>query len=240
MPKILRVKDTLDKFGTKKKMLPDLSNRSVFIAKSGQGKSNLIVNLLLRKEPEFYNDDFDGENIFLISPSAKCDDKLRVLIDAKDIPSSNIFNEYSNDTLLTVYDLIKDEYMERINDKQKPPNYLIVIDDCLTSLKDGGRNNGLERVFVNGRHYNCSCWVTSQYYTKLPAVVRANANALYLFDTSHKELQKIAEEVSSVSTKEFISKFRENMPDKHSFILVDFTKNKQNIYKNQNFDVIKF
>ena len=72
--KILRVKDKLDKFGVKKTITPNLSHRALFIAKSGVGKSNLIVNLLLRAENEFYRDNFDGDNIFLISPSINSDD----------------------------------------------------------------------------------------------------------------------------------------------------------------------
>lgn len=239
--KILRVKDKLDTYGTKKKLLPNISNRSTFIARSGQGKSNLIVNLLLRKEKEFYNDDYNGDDIFLISPSVKCDDKLQILIESKEIPESNIFDYYDNDLLFTIYGLIKDEYMKHVGEKQKPPNYLIIIDDCLNDLKDGGsKKNALSTVFVNGRHYNCSVFVTSQYYTKLPSIVRSNSNAIYLFDNSHKELQKIADEVSTVSTKDFITKFRENMVNKHSFMLIDFTKPKKEMYKNEDFEVIKF
>ena len=236
MPKILKVRDKLDSFKVKKKILPDISNRTIFVAKSGNGKSNLLVNLLLRKEPEFYNNDFQGDNIFLISPSAKCDDKLKILIESKEIPESNVFKVYDNDVLSTIYDLIKQEYMSFVSDKKKPPNFLIIIDDCAVNLKDGGRRgNILEKIFVNGRHYNCSCWTTTQYYTHLPSVVRTNANAIFLWNTSHKEFTKIAEEVSDYPNREFIDKMREQMTDKHSFVLVDFTKPREEQYKNSDF-----
>lgn len=239
--KILRVKDKLDKFGVKKTITPNLSHRALFIAKSGVGKSNLIVNLLLRAENEFYRDDFDGDNIFLISPSINSDDKLRLIVEQKDIPDCNVYDCYDTQILMTIYETIKKEYMSAVNDKQKPPNFLIIIDDCADSLKCGGRSNPLEKLYIAGRHYNITVWTTSQYYTSVPPVVRNNTNVLYVWNTSYKEIHKIAEEFSDVKTDEFIKQFRESTGgEKHNFMVIDTTRSNEEKYKNHNFEIVSF
>jgi hypothetical protein len=239
--KILRVKDKLDSLKIKKYPTPDLCHSALFIAKSGVGKSNLIANLLLRKEPEFYNDNFDGDNIFLISPSIDTDDKLRLICEVKEIPESNIFDFYDTSVLTDIFKIIKNEYKTAINDDDKVPNFLIIIDDCADSLKQGGRNNPLEKLYIAGRHSNITIWTTSQYYSSVPPVVRTNSNVIYVWDTPHKEIIKIAEEHSNVKNDIFVEKFRNSVNnEKHHFIVIDYTKPNNERYRNHEFEALSF
>lgn len=231
---ILKVKDNLDSLSIKKNKTPDLSQRALFIARSGQGKSNLIVNLLLRKEADFYREDFDAENIYIMSPSVHSDDKLKMLVKAKKIPESNIFESYDPEVLSLIYENIKEEYNEAIEEKEKPKHSLIIIDDCADKLKDGGRSNPLSKLYIAGRHYLISIFTTSQYYTAVPPIVRHNTNVIYIWNSSHKELVKIAEEHAGVKNEEFVALFKTLKHD-HEFILIDYTKPITERIKNHKF-----
>ena len=85
---ILAVKDDNEGYHIKKDRIFNMPFRLCMIAKSQQGKSNLAVNLLSRQE--FYKDDFEPTNIWIISPSAKTDSKLKKMIKFLDIPPENI------------------------------------------------------------------------------------------------------------------------------------------------------
>jgi len=78
---IYPVKDKNNKTVIKKDNIFDLPNRLLFVAKTGQGKGVNIANYILR--PEFYNDDYDGENIYIFSPSILLDVKTQLIIKQK-------------------------------------------------------------------------------------------------------------------------------------------------------------
>lgn len=240
-PKILRVRDKNEKYGTKKKYMFDIPFRVCLIAKSGVGKTNLIVNMFCQDNKNFYKNDFEGDDVYIFSPSIKTDHKLKVLIEQMDIPPSNLFMSLDMDMLEAVYELIKEDYEEAIKEKEKPKNTLIIIDDCMDSLKSGGKNGILDKMSANARHQNCSFIVTSQFYTKIPPCVRANSNGMVIFETSDKILETICEEHSHISHKEFKRKFRElTNESKHSFLMINYTNKKKERYMNDKFEFIDF
>ena len=89
---ILKVIDKSDNYGTKKNNIFDVPFRVLLTAKSGMGKTTVITNLILN--PNFYFKDFDGDDIYIISPSLNNDEKLMVIAEEKEIPDSNLMNEY--------------------------------------------------------------------------------------------------------------------------------------------------
>ena len=91
--KILKMKDDSDSFATKKKGLFNLPMRLLIISKTGEGKSNLLGNLLLRDE--FYKKDFMPENVFIFTGSLQGDRKMRTIIEELDIPDSNLFDGFN-------------------------------------------------------------------------------------------------------------------------------------------------
>ena len=120
MPKTLsiyKVKDEADKYYTKKDLIFDIPFRLLIVGKSQlSGKSNILVNLLLRDE--FYNKDFNGENIFLVSPSIKNDEKIKKIIKIKEIPEENLFTEYDEDVLKELYKMLEEEYEEAVANRK--------------------------------------------------------------------------------------------------------------------------
>ena len=90
--KILKMRDKNESHHRKKGKLFDLPMKLLVVGKSQlSGKSNLIGNLLLQEDKRLYRNEFEGDNIYIVSPSARTDDKIRTIIEELDIPGSNVF-----------------------------------------------------------------------------------------------------------------------------------------------------
>jgi hypothetical protein len=242
MPKTLsiyKVKDEAETYYTKKDLIFDVPFRLLIVGKSQlSGKSNILVNLLLRDE--FYNKDFDGSNIFLVSPSITNDEKLKKIIKVKEIPDENLFLEYDEDVLKQLYQMLQDEYEEAKEAGEKPQNKLIIFDDMSYNGALKSKQHGIiNKIMSNGRHINLSCVQTSQKYSDLLTSSRENANGAIFFNCSNKQLELIEADHNYLgSKKEFINMFRNVMNEKHSFLVVNYTNPKEQRYLDKNFDVI--
>lgn len=221
---MLKMKDTSEKFYTKKENIFDLPFRVLIIGKSQlSGKTNVVGNLLLRDQ--YYKHDFEGDNIFIVSPSATTDHKLKQLIKAKEIPSSNVLPSYDEDLLMGLYDLLQEEFEEAVAEKRRPENKLIVFDDMSFGGALKSRQHGaIAKLFCNGRHLNISTLVTSQKYTDVLTTCRENATGCILFSSTDKQMEHILEDHNYLSNKnDFRRMFRKVTERPHSFLVVDYT-----------------
>ena len=226
--KILRMRDSSEKYYTAKKRIFDLPMRLLLVGKSHlSGKTNLLGNLLLREE--YYYGDFKGENIYIISPSSR-DPKLVAIKERLDIPSTNFIPQYDEMLLDNIIALIKSEYYEAIDQKKKPNNSLIVFDD----MSFGGallkRHSNIQRIFCNMRHYNCSCIITTQSYIDLLTACRENASGCYLFACSDRQLDSITDDHSYIPKKQFRKMFRDITRDKHSYLAINYSNDANERY----------
>lgn len=238
--KIIKVLDKSDSYKVNKKNIFSLPMRLVVVGKSQlSGKTNLIVNLLARKQ--FYYKDFKGENIFIISPSIKNDQKLKNLIKYLKIPDGNIMMEYDEDMLNDVYDMIDEEYQQAVEDKKKPPHFLFYFDDMGFSgkLRDK-QNNFVARLFMNGRHLNISSIVACQSYKQIAPQVRENLTGLVVFQLPDKNLEAIIDEHNYLhDKKEFKQMFRQVTSEPHSFFVVNYNNPLKTRYLNSSFEPIE-
>lgn len=242
MPKTLsiyKVKDEAETYYTKKDLIFDVPFRLLIVGKSQlSGKSNILVNLLLRDE--FYNKDFDGSNIFLVSPSITNDEKLKKIIKVKEIPEDNLFLEYDEDVIKELYKILQDEYEEAKANGDKPQNKLIIFDDASYDGDLKSKKHGIiNKIFSNGRHIMLSAIITSQKYSDILTSCRLNCNGAIIFNTNNRELEMIEADHNYLETKkEFMKMFRNVMNEKHSFLVVNYTNPKEQRYLDKNFDVI--
>ncbi len=237
--KILKVIDKSDNYGTKKDMLFDIPFRVLLCAKSGSGKTTLITNFLLN--PNFYLKDYKGDDIIIISPSLSNDEKLMVIVEEKEIPESNLFTEYDEDIVKSLYDMLEEEYEERIEMGLKPKNKLIIMDDLgFSGALRNKRMGQISRIACNGRHINLSLLVCVQAYSQASPVLRSNLNGLIVFDTSKKNLDDIAAENNFVFEKDssFIKLFRNNVVDKRDFLVINYSNPKKEMLLDKNFKPI--
>lgn len=237
---IYKVKDSGEKYYTSKPRIFDLPMRLCIVGKSQlSGKSNLLTNLILRDE--FYGNDFNGDNIFLVSPSIKNDDKLKKVIKVKDIPEQNLFLDYDEEVINELYNMLQDEYEESVSNGEKPANKLIIFDDMSFNGDLKKKTNGIiNKIFSNGRHINLSIIVTAQKYSDILTAARENCSGCILFNCSNKQLELIEADHNYLGNKkQFMNMFRKVMGEKHSFLVVNYTNPKEERYLDKNFDIIE-
>ena len=237
---IYKVKDKSETYYTKKETIFDLPMRILIIGKSqASGKSNFLLNLILR--PEYYGNDFKGENIYIISPSLDTDNKLNSLVEVKDIPEENQMQEYDEDVLKELYNILEEEYKEAVSEGRKPENKLVIFDDMSFSGALKAKQFGIvNKLFMNGRHLNISTIITAQKYSDISTGARENCTGIILFNCTNKQLDLIEKDHNYFkSKKDFFNMFRDATSEKHSFLAINYTNPKNEMYQDSNFNVIK-
>jgi len=238
MPKIRKVIDKSDSQVIDMGILPNVRFFGMLVGKTGASKTTLLINMLLN--PEFgYDKIFKGDNIYIFSGSLNSDKKLEKLIDAKEIPQSNLYSEYDNDLLNALYDKLEEEYNERdMNDE--PVEYpLIILDDLSFAMGRGKEFNALTRLAQNSRKLGISVLITTQHYSQIPLAVRNNISFAVLYATSSKNLAIIEEEHNYLKSKrQFLTMWKDNVIGKRDFIVVNYDNDKNDIYLNKEFEKI--
>ena len=236
---MFKMKDKTDKFTIDKTPLFNLPMRLLIIGRTGCGKSNMLGNLLLRNS--FYRDDFLPENIYIFSGSLKGDVKLKTIIEELDIPESNLFDTYDQDTGHIIYDNIVEEFNEAINAKDKPAQNLIIFDDLGFSnlMNKNTKNNILDKIFCNGRKYLISTITLNQKITQLSTTAREQCSGLVLYKCTNKSLDLIETDFNYLpSKKQFHNMVREHTVSNHNFMVVNYSQS-PDIYQNEDFETIK-
>lgn len=218
--KIKVVKDDADDYGKKYDLIPNLSTRILLFARSGAGKTNLICNMMLL----WYKGEFEPEDIYIFSPSISNDTKLKKMIKYLEIPPENLYKNYNPDIVEAVYDNIEQIYEEAVNNKEKPPSSIILLDD-LGYSNDLKKTDIIQKIFMNARHINCSCLATFQKETQCGTGLRSNANAIFIYGCSSKQLSLLEEEYNytTKTKREFMKIFRKYTPNPYNFICVNFS-----------------
>ena len=238
MPKTYKMKDISDSFTIKKDDIPSLPARILAIGRTGCGKSSIALgNLLLREE--FYRNDFLPENIFIFSGSLSGDIKLRTIIDQLDIPSSNLFNSYDEDTIHDIYDMLVENFNEKVNDRLKPDHSIIIFDDLGFSNKQKQNkvNSPLDRLMSNGRKYLISTMTLNQKLTQLNTNCREQCSAVLLWKSTKKQVDLAESTFNYLSNRNaFFDVVRKNTMDQHQFLVMDFQK--PEIYRDMEFKPI--
>jgi hypothetical protein len=238
--KIHPVIDFSESYYTKKEKIFDLPFRLNIIGKSQfSGKSNFIVNLLLKDE--YYLKEFEGDNIYIISPSITNDNKLKVLIKIKDIPSENLFDDFDEEVLEQLYNDIQEDYEEYVEDNKKPPNVLIIFDDVSFKGNLKTQRGIVSKLYCNGRHLNISTILTTQKYTDINTTCRENNTGCVVFSCSDRQLESILTDHNRLDNKkQFKKMFRDITKDPYSFMVINYTNKFDEMYLNQHFEKIDY
>ena len=234
--KVLRVKDPHDSYHIKKDLF-DLPMSLIVVGKSQlSGKSNFLTWLLC-SESAGYTKDFDGENIFIVSPSFTNDNKLKIIQRQFDIPPTNIIHQFDEQIIEGIYEQVEEQYEEHESDDIKPPQSLIIFDD-VSFDPDFKKSKIVKKIFQNGRHILLSTIVTAQVYTNVSTAARENSKGLILFDSSDRQIERMAFDHSTLSMRDFKKMFRDTTKKKHSFMCINYSNDNDKRFLNTEFEPI--
>jgi|TARA_R110001632_G_scaffold46040_3_gene117112 hypothetical protein len=237
---ILKVKDDAEKYYTKKSQIFDIPFKIAIIGASQRsGKTNWIINGLGRDK--LYGKDFEPENIYIFSPSLNSS-KWKKFIEAKEVPEENLFSDLDEAVLETLYEDVEDEYNNAIDDKKRPANKIVIFDD----LGFGGAMRGrskfgiVDKLVMNGRHFNLSSAFLIQSYKQISPDVRGNLSGLVVFNLSTRELEAIINEHNYLeNSKSFLRMFRATTKKKHSNFIINYSNDPEALYQDSNFMPVK-
>lgn len=235
--RILRMKDSTDSSVIKKSHIFDVPFRLGIVGGSGSGKTSLLSLLLLDPLKQFYRDIFEPENIFIFSGSLKTDNKLNALIKSLDIPDSNLFDDYDDNVILAIYEMIEDRIAST---KGKQDHSLFIFDDLSFSNKiRSKRNNALGKLYLNGRKNMVSTIFVAQKYTQITPDVRVNLSGLILYNVPKSELEVVERDHNfKKNKKEFYDMFRTHVKEKFHFMVINYSNSYDGLYLDKEFNTI--
>jgi len=223
-----------DKICSKNSPLPEKPCNYAILAKKGQGKTTLLLNLLMKEESPWYK---LFNLIFFISPTAKNDPKVQVLLD--DIGDDQYFDDLNPTVLEQIVDRI-DEHKERWKKKKKrgDPAYCIIYDDCIHLLKSK-QNKRINELCTQNRHRNITnIYVLQKWNSFLPPLIRCNLDLISIFGTDNKkELDSFVEEMS-MNEEALRALYEYATKEQYSFLHINQYKRPVHFYKK--FNEIKY
>lgn len=160
-------------------------NLWLIIGGVGSGKTTIVINAL--KHKEMFNKHFD--HIFLISPTAKHDDKWLPIVEELE-KDNKYYTKCSDQTVQEIMDRISeqnenfDEAKAKKKHKSRKPGgirNLIIFDDCIHDLAKGTQQSVQNELFTTLRHKKTSVWITSQKYKALSPLIRNQAKMATFF-----------------------------------------------------------
>jgi hypothetical protein len=157
-----------------------------------------------------------------------------------DIPSSNLFFEFDEDSAHAIYDEAVKNYNEAILEKRIPEHVLFVFDDLgYTNLQNKNKKNSiLDKIVSNGRKFLISIISLNQRITQLNTNAREQASGIILWSSTNKSLELLEKDFNYLpSKKQFLKMVHKHTSNsKHDFIVMDLEK--KNKYFNKEFKPI--
>ena len=202
--------------------IPPLGSSVVISGKSGSGKSTLLANLI--KDPRFYGPTPEKPNgffdkIFLFSPTAKGDDVQKSL----GIDKDHVFTDLDEaPELLEVILNSQQKKLDNGDGADKVEQYALLFDDVIgdTSFMN---ERAFTRCFYQVRHVNCTTFICTQHFKRVPKVCRLQANFIFFFQGSASEVEIVTEEFAppQYSKKEFAQLVNDASCKKYSFLTIN-------------------
>lgn len=191
-------------------------------ASRGKGKTTMLLNAINHKQ--LFKGYFD--NIYLISPTAKNDDKFKPLI--KELSQEDKFYTELNENNIREIIAGLEAYNRDFNRKKykREPRSLLILDDCIANMPRSTQKSVINELIIQNRHKKCSIWITSQKLTKLNPLIRSNVDVISFWKCDNKkELASFCDEYNV--PEEEVEAMCENNND---FITVSFCSGKKKIF----------
>ena len=221
-------------------LLPN-SIRACIVGKSGCGKTNLLLNLLL-------GDYLDYNHLYLFSRSLHQPEYQALIKGFENKVPKHLIGEAMRcklgpDKVGNGMSPIELTYGNRVGEIPDPldldvnQNNLMVFDDLMLE-----KQNKCEDYYTRGRHNNIDCFYISQNYTKLPRnTIRENSNLFILFPQDQITLDNFhRDHCTDLNKSEFNSVCREAWREPYNFVTIDLTSGLENGRYRKNLDEFYF
>jgi len=205
-----------------KMFIPPLGSSVIISGKSGSGKSTLLANLIT--DGRFYGKSREKPNgwfdkIFLFSPTANGDDVQKAL----GIPKKYVFTDL--DEAPELLEVILDSQQQKIDNAEgadKVAQFCIIFDDVIGN-KQFMNSRDFTRCFYQVRHVNCTTFICTQHFHRVPNICRLQANFVFFFQGSAYEVNTVVEDYAPplYSKKVFEELVNEATKEKHSFLTIN-------------------
>jgi GTPase SAR1 family protein len=198
--------------------LMNKSNFTLFLGKAGSGKTSMIVSLL--NTPSLFKKVYHTIYLFMGKNSR---DSIKGSFFDKQLPSDQIYDELTIDTLNDVYEKIK-------QDAEEGYKSLIILDDVQKSLKDTQVEKQLLNIVNNRRHLKTSIWCANQNYINLPRSIRMGLTDMFVWKVNKREVENIFMEQIEQHKNKFDVVLKLLFKNPHDFMYVN--TNTQRLFNN--------
>lgn len=163
----------------------------------GSGKTTTALRLLkIPKEEGGFRKAYN--RIYVVSPTAKYDDKWDRLINEVD-DDGNYYQECTDETIGDIIEKIEifnEEWKDDKKHKGKTPSSLVIIDDCVDAFTKKKKSK-LDKLVLTLRHLKTTVFIMSQKLNAIPTLIRAQARCITFFPTiNRREEQTFYNEIN--------------------------------------------
>jgi hypothetical protein len=194
--------------------IPPLGSSVIICGKSGSGKTTLLQNYLT--QTRFYKGWF--KKTFIFSPTAGGDDIQKSL----GIPKNRVFTDI--DEAPELLEMILDSQKKKLENStaDKVDQFCIIFDDIIGETQFLN-DRAFTKCFYQVRHVNCTTFICTQHFYKVPKVCRLQANFIHFFQGSQKEVDTIVEDYAPplYTKREFETIVHEATAKPYSFLTVN-------------------
>jgi hypothetical protein len=205
--------------------LMNKSNFTLFLGKSGSGKTSLLVSFL--NTPSLFKYIFDDIFVFMPSNSRA---SIKDNFFDENIPEKNIYDDVSYDDLFDVYEIAKRNALKKYNT-------LIIFDDQQKFFKQNDIQKLLLHIINNRRHARISIWCCCQNYFTIPRMIRQCITDLFVFKINKTEAENIFLEQIEEFKDNFIKVMKRCYNEDHNFLYIN--TNSQRLFCNWDEIVLK-
>jgi hypothetical protein len=198
-------------------ILPKYPFSWLFSGASGKGKTNLLLNILSKKE--MYGGFF--HYIIVFSPTAGSeDDSYKIL----KLPKDNFIKEFNGEMLQKIINKRKEQIKQYGQEGVSKKSRMLIIMDDVIADSDFLKSPEALKMFCLLRHYQVSLIILLQSYNKLPPALRKNCNAICVFPSIQAEVEVLLDEITpaGIKKRDFEKVIDYCTSGKHDFLYINY------------------